>query len=1162
MNSLKFNFGVVLASGILFLAPCLLSVRAQAAACEVTIPGGGFSNNGNTTLLDRLTDPNCTRITFAVDHLDPLNSLVELRGGVTLSGRAGIVLRYDPDYHWPDQGFRSCLLRILPLNNATAAVTVSNLTIQNPYGKGICVLDRNNTRVNESVFSNLTVRAGTWGIDLGNSQGNTLENVRVLGDESAGGNTAVGINVGVSGSARKISGGQVEGFDNGIVFANGGLLSQVTQVNFRAISGLPILNPPSRNAVPSDIRPAFVTQAQFTLTGLAYDNPAQEENALALEVYKVTVGAAAGTLNYEYKFSISSSDLVANAPQDVRTSLVDRKRFLHTVVIDGNTFTANDPIAILSQQGLFTTEMVLAQLRAADQIIGHPRCANPESAWYWWSYDAAANLSNDLRMKGWDFDLDGDGIKNSCLNDPCADSKLAEDLDRNCRVDALESTPDNFFSQFDFDCDRVPDHPVAGRVADNCPLHPAAVFLDGNGVPYTKERRLAIACRDPNTQAGDTANRNNFKDYNPSQSDLDGDGTGDACETDEDGDGFNRGEDNCPTIFNPDQRDSDGDSAGDACQQIVWIGGAAPVATPPDDADFDGIKNLNDNCPFIMNADQRDTDRDRVGDKCDFDRDNDGLMNEEEDFNANGTFDRGELNPLVPDTDNDGICDGPAWGYETASCIRPRDNCPLAPNRDQIDRDEDGIGDACDNNEDSDGDGVPDPSPNFDSRGGDNCPTIPNNYFYHTRMGGTLILPQSDYTERNGVSDGVGDPCDSDDDNDGLDDATESGMADWWLKRSNSDHYNHWDADMDDDNWRDGIDICPNLDTLRRPAALGGDISNRDENTDFYDRAAFPGPASSRCGRYPLTDLDGDGIPNDRDNCDFIPNRWQRNLDGDLEGDACDLDDDNDDNLRTDPNVDECKAQVRAGVQKCFSSPNRGIPRFCIGVTLARNGFACRRNVAAGIFGEPVNCTHTCDFDESGNFRLQPWDPNSDRKDGNIFDKADEKCDGAGIGFGRSGSTTTCVVSDPCPEFFNPAGEEGSCGPNLISPAISAEDLDGDGVANEDDNCVQVPNVEQTDIDSDKSGDFCDADMDGDLILNESDNCPLFANRSQVDTDADQVGDGCDPDPFANVASKVQGGGLGGCQFNGKSSSNNDLLFLIPAMAFVLALLRRRKISL
>ena len=37
---------------------------------------------------------------------------------------------------------------------------------------------------------------------------------------------------------------------------------------------------------------------------------------------------------------------------------------------------------------------------------------------------------------------------------------------------------------------------------------------------------------------------------NPDQLDTDSDGTGDACDTDDDGDGDNDGSDNCPLIAN------------------------------------------------------------------------------------------------------------------------------------------------------------------------------------------------------------------------------------------------------------------------------------------------------------------------------------------------------------------------------------------------------------------------------------------------------------------------------------------------------------------------------------------------------------------------------------------------------------------------------------
>ena len=84
----------------------------------------------------------------------------------------------------------------------------------------------------------------------------------------------------------------------------------------------------------------------------------------------------------------------------------------------------------------------------------------------------------------------------------------------------------------------------------------------------------------------------------------------------------------------------------------------APCEELPD-LDGDGVATCTDNCPSISNAAQTDTDSDGMGDACDGDDDNDGLLDVYE--TDTGVFvsptDTG-TDPLLPDTDGDGVDDG------------------------------------------------------------------------------------------------------------------------------------------------------------------------------------------------------------------------------------------------------------------------------------------------------------------------------------------------------------------------------------------------------------------------------------------------------------------------------------------------------------------------
>jgi hypothetical protein len=717
-----------------------------------------------------------------------------------------------------------------------------------------------------------------------------------------------------------------------------------------------------------------------------------------------------------------------------------------------------------------------------------------------------------------DTDLDGTG--NNADTDDDNDGVL--DVDDDFPLDSTKSDA----------VDQDGDGWAVGQDTDDSDAAvPEIDFIDTDNDGQADTGGLAPDSDDDNDGASD---ENDAFPLDATESkDLDEDSIGDNTDTDIDGDGVENNEDLFPRnasetidtdndgIGNNADTDDDGDNLSDEQEVII---GTDPLDNDTDDdgvfddadalpldpterfdSDNDSIGNGSDNCPLVANSFQVNSDDDAMGDACDPDDDNDGVLDVDDGY------------PLDPNLSVIEDADGDGWPTEQD----PDDTDANNPGTTFVDTDGDGTGDTTDT--DDDGDGVTDEDDQFpldinewlDTDGdgtGNNADTDDDNDKYSDTdeilAGSDPLLNTSIPADFDG--DFIADVSDDDIDNDGVInsqdafdfDATESVDTDGDGTGNNA------DTDDDGDGFSDADEIAAGTDPLSGasvPNDLDGDFipdvidDDRDGDGVANGDDAFPDDASETLdtdgdgiGNNTDTDDDGDGVA-DVDDAFPLDASETLDTDGDGIGNNTDTDDDGD---------------GIADVDDAFPLDESE--------TLDTDGDGIGNNTDTDDDGDGV-----ADLDDA--FPLDESETLDTDGDG-TGNNADTDDDGDGF----SDADEITVETDPLDPNSVPADMDGDFIPDELD-----EDRDGDGVNNDQDAFPNDP--AET------------SDTDGDLIGNNADNCPDVANEDQGDVDGNGVGDVCDQFSFDISGRWLTSLTFSGTGENGECKAEEDETFIILA---------------
>lgn len=176
---------------------------------------------------------------------------------------------------------------------------------------------------------------------------------------------------------------------------------------------------------------------------------------------------------------------------------------------------------------------------------------------------------------------------------------------------------------------------------------------------------------------------------------------------------------------------------------------------------------------------------------------------------------------------------------------------------------------------------------------------------------------------------------------------------------------------------------------------------------------------------------------------------------------------------------------------RLYIAPNRDMTvveaaRALAGEALADGGCGVRLSVVARATGLEVR--HIADF-------LPEWLDRSGVGAGRLLVLTESDQDPAPVLGGGDGTVSPARMERPLALRLASVWAPG------LEPGMAPPDWDGDGVADDQDNCILVANAMQRDRDHDGIGDRCDADLDRDGALTESDLAQL---RGCLETDLRQ----------------------------------------------------------